>query len=311
MAHGVSPGDAGDLWLCGWRVRSEIVLPELPAWHGDDREPDVTVAIGPVPNDLRPLSGRTRRLQVSQDGRARLGIEGVAAYLVDAHGRHVTIAPAPGADDAGVRAYLLGSVFAILCYKRGLLPLHASAVRIGNSLLAMSGPSRAGKSTLAAALVARGHALASDDVTPVDLDDQTVIARPAFPRLRLSPEAIAGLVLAPPAAAPERSDAKHSYAVSTFVSAPAPLNSLYLLRRRPAGGSARVKTLKGLAAVAALSRVVYRPKLGAAVAGADRVISDVAQLARLVPPRVLEYGSGFETLIRVAADLEECHHTSR
>jgi hypothetical protein len=293
-----------DRWLCGWRVRSDVSLPELPVWNEDDRAPDVTVSVGAVPDDLGPLSNRTRRLLAAEDGRVRLGVEGSAAYLVDADGRHVTLDPAPHADEAELRLYLLGSVFSILCYKRGLLPLHASAVRIGDRILSLSGDSGAGKSTLAAAMVASGHALAADDVTAVDLSTGAAIARPAFPRVRLSREAIAGLAMEPPDHAPERADAKHSCAVSSFAASPAPLDAVYLLRRRPDTDSWRIETLGGLAAAQALSRALYRPKIGAAIAGSDAIFSAVTRLAAAVPVHVLEYGAGFGVLPRVASALD-------
>ena len=65
---------------------------------------------------------------------------------------------------ADVRLFLLGSVWGALALQRGLLPLHASAVGRGRTVHAFTGPPGAGKSTLAAALAARGYPLFTDDM---------------------------------------------------------------------------------------------------------------------------------------------------
>jgi len=293
-----------DLALCGWRVHSAFPIPDLPPWGGDDRVPDVTIDAGTVPGRLAPLAAETRRLQAAVDGRCRFAVDGTAAYLVDAAGSRVIVDRQPGAAEADVRLYLLGTVFAILCYKRALLPLHASAVRIGDRILAFSGASGAGKSTLAAALVARGHALASDDVTVVDVSSGPIVARPAFPRLRLSQASIEELALDLPALECEAVDAKRPCVVPAFAESPAPLGGIYLLRRARSAAVPRIDLVPGLAAAAELSTAVYRPKIGRAVAGAERMFSAVTALAGVVPVHVLEYGAGFETLDRVAEALE-------
>src|SRR5207249_3180696 len=46
-----------------------------------------------------------------------------------------------------------------------------------------------GKSTVAGALYARGHRLIADDVVALDSGDRTPILSPAFPRLKLWPDA--------------------------------------------------------------------------------------------------------------------------
>jgi hypothetical protein len=35
-----------DRVLCGWRLRSDLPLPDFFPWVGDDRQPDVTVHLG-------------------------------------------------------------------------------------------------------------------------------------------------------------------------------------------------------------------------------------------------------------------------
>jgi hypothetical protein len=65
---------------------------------------------------------------------------------------------------------LEGYVFALLLTLRGMCTLHASAVALDDGrALALVGPSGAGKTTLAALLVAGGHPHLADDILGVDL----------------------------------------------------------------------------------------------------------------------------------------------
>src|SRR5262249_52962005 len=72
---------------------------------------------------------------------------------------------------------------------RGTTCLHASAVLLDGKLLAFSGASGAGKSTIAAALAARGCQLVSDDVLPLRVTPTCLLAGPGLPELRLYPAA--------------------------------------------------------------------------------------------------------------------------
>ena len=114
---------------------SEIVLPELPLIQHERATPHpVTIRLGDVPN---PSPGA---VEIDPDCFATatqyfLRIHGIARYLVT-NGREIVVSPDTGALPLDVRAYLLGTIFAVLCQQRGLLPLHASAV---------SAPSRQGR----------------------------------------------------------------------------------------------------------------------------------------------------------------------
>jgi len=76
-----------------------------------------------------------------------------------------------------------------LLHMRGQLVLHASAVNMRGSGVLFVGDKHAGKSSIAAAAVAAGHSLVSDDLGVLDLSGETPIMQPAFPRLRLWKEA--------------------------------------------------------------------------------------------------------------------------
>jgi hypothetical protein len=182
---------AGVYLLGGITLFSEIVLPELPLIQQQDATPHpVTIRLGDIPGDL------PEAIEIDPDCFATasqylLRIHGIARYLVTG-GREIVVSPDNSALPLDVRAYLLGTIFTVLCQQRGLLPLHASAVsngRPGNegkgavAFLARSGQ---GKSSLAAHLAQRGFRVLADDlclIDPTPADEVMVI--PAAPWLKL------------------------------------------------------------------------------------------------------------------------------
>lgn len=90
--------------------------------------------------------------------------------------------------DAAV--YLLGPVLGLLLRLRGVTCLHASAVALGERAVVFAGPAGAGKSTTAAALGRRGHAIVSDDIVAIEERDGGFFVFPAHPYLGLWPESV-------------------------------------------------------------------------------------------------------------------------
>jgi hypothetical protein len=160
----------------GLSVYSELPLPELGAGLGP---PDVWIRRGSVQMDSRPISRQEQFIYGSQVGAFHLS-----------GGTEIVVEPRKGADDASVRIVLLGRVMACLLWQRGWLPLHSSGVTIDDQVVLIAGPSGMGKSTLAAALHARGHRVVTDDVAPVRISGGECIVLPSWPRLRLLPQSL-------------------------------------------------------------------------------------------------------------------------
>jgi hypothetical protein len=89
--------------------------------------------------------------------------------------------------------YLLGPVLGLLLRMRGVTCLHASAVAFGGNAVAFVGSEGAGKSTTAAALARRGHAILSDDVVALAERNGSFFIHPAYPYLCLWPESVESL----------------------------------------------------------------------------------------------------------------------
>lgn len=86
--------------------------------------------------------------------------------------------------------YLLGPIMGFVLLLRGTVSLHASAIAVGNDVIALVGPAGAGKSTTAAAYANLGHRVLTDDVLTLDDRGETILAQPAYPRLRLWPASV-------------------------------------------------------------------------------------------------------------------------
>ena len=183
----------------GLAIDSEIKLPELLplSSHASDGANDdftsrATIRIGSV--DLTsvpaPLGGNVHWARPRD---ICLVYPEVGTYRITG-GNLITVDLYPSADERALRLYLLGPVLAILLHQRGLLVIHASAVSIHGQVAVFAAEKGEGKSTLAAALHARGHQLVTDDLLPVEMTNpKRLLVQPGFPQLKLMPEAAAQL----------------------------------------------------------------------------------------------------------------------
>lgn len=277
-----APVTPHDHALCGWRVASALPLPDLLPWTGGSRAPDIVVELGHVPERLEHLKVDMPLLQVAGDGTCRFAVPGVATYLIDPTGRHVLIDPMIEAQAPDIRVFFLGTVFGILCYRRGLLPLHASCVRIGDGAVALAGPSGIGKSTLAAALLRRGYPVLADDVTVIDIaapGGPHVL--PAFPRLKLWRDAMRRLDFDTHGLERSRPelDKFHLPVIDRFCAQPLPLSAVFHLESASTPDRAAPRRLTGPEAVARVGRNLYRTGLMIRLGLSDRVLPAMVAVA--------------------------------
>jgi hypothetical protein len=152
-------------------VRSDVHLPNLRAYA--NTAPDVNIVVADH------LPGRAGSTTFATPA---------AAFEVS-KGREIALVPTPEASGAEVRAYLTGQALAALMRQRGKLALHASALIIGSKVSLFAGPKGAGKSTIAAAWLARGQRVISDDLAIVAPQHATI--PPGLPYIKLWPESLA------------------------------------------------------------------------------------------------------------------------
>lgn len=262
----------------GLRLKSELALPELnpPPAHGDT---DVEIVTGTTPRFANEPSG----LSVHDSG-ALLLIEGVGRYWME-RGSRMTVEPASDGAAPMVRLFLLGSALAAILHQRGLLPIHANGVVLEGRAVCFIGHSGAGKSTLAAWFHDRGLALLADDVCVISEDEAgRKWVQPGIPRLRLTGEALgASGRLAAEHAGVFDGHSKYNLAGTSLASGPVPLSHFYLLVQGEPGEAARIRPLRGVAALEALVANTYRggyvPLMGRTAAH----LAQCADLTRAVP----------------------------
>jgi hypothetical protein len=155
--------------LATLKLESDLELLELSPWDGPAAaQADVAVRFGKVPLRFETPDRVEAIFQTRGRDEYLLSLPGTGRILIR-HGREVTVEPEADADPLYTRALLTGPMQAMLWHQRGLLPLHANAVAIGDRAVALAGPSAAGKSTLAAILARDGHLILADDVCAVDI----------------------------------------------------------------------------------------------------------------------------------------------
>jgi len=92
-----------------------------------------------------------------------------------------------------VALFLLGPVIGFMLRLRGVTCLHASGVVVNGQSFALTGPSGAGKSTLAACFATEGYSILTDDVLPLQIENDKVYTRSGYSRLRLYPHSYENL----------------------------------------------------------------------------------------------------------------------
>lgn len=269
--------------LCGWSVASAIALPELPSRDGDGAA-EISVLLGEVP-PLRCIALETPVAQLNAAGEVRYSIPGIADYRVEG-GARITIAPHADADTAAVRLFLFGSVFALLCHQRGIVPLSGTTVEVSGRAIVLAGVGASGRSTLGAAFLRRGHRIVADDLTPVTLHDSEALALPGVPRIGLWPDAIAGLGWTDqPGVALREGISKRGLAPpDAFAGTRVPIAAVVHLERHVGSiGNAIFRRLRGQAAITALHRRVLRHRSLHALAGNKIGLARCVALAGRVP----------------------------
>ena len=207
---------------------------------------------------------------------------------------------------ASATALLAGPVLGGLLRLRRTTSLHGCAIAVGDGAIVLLGDQGTGKSTLAAALAQRGHAVLADDVAALAEHPGGWSVHPGYPRLRLTPATIAALRehgSLPRDAGPVLPRVDKRYAALTsdgdawrFAPDPLRLRAIYVLTRDLALVAPRVSPLQGAERLGQLVRHVRASPwpLPASVRAGE--LARLARLAAAVPIRRLACPEGLGAL---------------
>lgn len=108
-----------------------------------------------------------------------------ARFMVDRVGREIWADWPRDYTLEDAATYLVGPVIGLVLRLRGMLPLHASAVAIGDRAIALMGAAGAGKSTTAAGFATLGYAVLADDLAALREVDRNFLVQSGYPRVNL------------------------------------------------------------------------------------------------------------------------------
>jgi len=192
----------------GLLLRSNLEIPGLASEPASGKSPQVEVHLGASPGVIDEVPGgpegliytssytvesgepSLRTWKIANGAFLRLDYYDGTQFWLDPGGTSVWVKWPASQSLEDVATYLLGPVLGLLLRLRGVPCLHASAVVFGESTVAFAGSEGRGKSTTAAALASRGHAVISDDIVALVERQNSLFVLPAYPYLSLWPESV-------------------------------------------------------------------------------------------------------------------------
>lgn len=286
-----------------------LPLPEVipaPSSPSAGETPDVTIRFGTVNYSLEQ-NPRSHYLHLDANT-SYMAWDQLGAMEVR-NGQEIIIQPEPGAKEDILRVVTLGMCFAILLHQRGHLVLHGSAVAIGDVAAIFLGNKGQGKSTMAATLFGRDHALLTDDVVALDMNDAgEYMVVPGFPQFKLWPDAAAASLKDNPDELPPifaGYEKRARTAVEKFANKRLPLKRVYLLSTEEAPAIRPVSPQESLLHLVTHS---YSARFGQQLlhgSAASKHFMQCMDLSKKVPPRWLARHRSLEALPDVARMVED------
>ena len=282
----------------GLHIASDIALPELSVTSDAAIPVDVHIRRGRLPSMLADAPECGLGVAVT-DASIHLEWTEVGTFSVR-EGREIIVSPREGVSEEIVRLPLLGVVLGALLHQRGKITLHASAVSVGGVAAAFVGQKGAGKSTMAAAMQRRGHALLTDDVLAID--PETYRVESAFPQLKLRGDAADALQADPGTLARLAPDLdKYALRHVTFDASSHPLGAVFVLEE---GESLQCTPLDGMNAFLTLMGQGYASRFLGTEGTRSSDLRHHTALAAAVPVVQLQRPRDLSRLPAVCAAVE-------
>lgn len=221
-------------------------------------------------------------------------------------GRDVRIRLLDLEDQETIRAFILGTVMAVVFRQRGQVVLHASGVAKDGHAIAFVGESGWGKSTMAEFFCQRGYSFFTDDVLVLEDLEGTPHVVPGYPVINLRAATGQALRTDFEELRPIRADGTKRMRIATtdFADAPQPLVALYVLSG-PTAPEFELIPLPPHVALAQLVCHMHGKGYVRSQAYALDQMRQTAALARQVPVRVLRRVEGLDSLPLLFERVEE------
>jgi hypothetical protein len=123
----------------------------------------------------------------------RIWGRGRGAFFLSRDARHLRCAP-DDPDDASWERFLVGQVLPFVALIAGLEIFHASCVCVNGKAVALTGPSGAGKTSVALELCARGASFLADDVVALEPRGETLLVNPGTALVAVDARDAEGLI---------------------------------------------------------------------------------------------------------------------
>jgi hypothetical protein len=280
-------GPDEDVTLCGWRVRTEIPLPEALPWRGAADHPvDVRVRRGEIQTPWPSGVTMADQAVLAPDGFFHYRLGRAVRYRISPDGSEIVVSAHKGCWERPVLRWPLHTQCQIPLHQaRGWLTLHGGAVVVDGRAVLILGISKRGKTTLTAALAVRGYRFLAEEhcvICPSMGEGGFHRVLPVMPALRLSREAVVALGEDWESCAPSMpSDWKrYLYRPDWFHDQPVPLAGVIVLRDPSQAGAPtgprRLTGPAGAALVMAQRRMdrLYPRLRGASMAMAGWLVAE-------------------------------------
>lgn len=277
--------DAGrceDRLFYGYRLRTDVTLPSLPLMPMDG-VPDLTLCRGVVPSCFPEASWTSPFVEIGSDDRTVLVRIGDTVRFLVRDGSRIVLDQDSQPETSTVETFLFGAVAGIVLHQRGVLPLHASCVMIGDVAVALAGVSGRGKSTLAGALSMHGHPVVTDDVCPIEFRGKVAMAIPGPARIRLWPDSADHLGVPPDRLQTGRPGHPKRVLSAAARSTPSPLGAVIRIAVDKRLDRPVMHRLTGPATMTPMEELVYRTRLGRRLGRRLGLFQDLVRLAGMVP----------------------------
>jgi hypothetical protein len=174
--------------------REIVGLPATPSPTGATTRIEIAAAgakPAPAGEEVRLAHGPGGEVTLSvhrdEEGNYLLELRGAGAYLIAADGLRVTCFPEAGVEDWRWQRAIVNQVLPLAATVRGLEVLHAGAVSLNGSVVALVGHPGAGKSSTTLNLILRGARFFTDDALAIERAADGILAHPGaavsnFPR---------------------------------------------------------------------------------------------------------------------------------